>query len=245
MIVDYPIVVQHQVPTIQTVQKSGEVSQCQHVDRYRRARKEAETGPDQPENPEDGREDTRPSAQRHVPIIQKFQKIAETPQIAQRECRSSRRTRRLLRHHRNSCGRCRGSSSSRRRLSTQQVLVIQSPEDRVRPPTGTGHGHDRRFPLVLQHQVQRQRSFLRASSLFVEDLPEMGQRQDHTEKIQKTVAKTEGQIAQTFSDRPEVQKTVKLPQQTQRGQSPEGQTRPSEVRAQRAREDTEGAGLPS
>ena len=65
------------------------------------------------------------------------------------------------------------------------------------------------FPLVLQHQVQtiltiqRQRSFLSASSLFVEDLPEMGQRQDQTEKIQKTVAKTQGQIAGTFSDHPE------------------------------------------
>ena len=65
------------------------------------------------------------------------------------------------------------------------------------------------FPLVLQHQVQtiltmqRQRRFLRASSLFVEDLPEMGQRQDQTEKIQKTVAKTQGQIAETFTDHPE------------------------------------------
>ena len=29
------------------------------LDRYRRARREAETGPDQPENPEDGGEDTR------------------------------------------------------------------------------------------------------------------------------------------------------------------------------------------
>ena len=92
------------------------------------------------QDPEDGREDTCPSAQRHVPIIQK---IAETPQVVQRECRSSGRSRRLLRHHRNSCGRCRGSSSSRRRLCTRQVLVIQSPEDRV-CPTGTGHGHDRR-----------------------------------------------------------------------------------------------------
>ena len=65
------------------------------------------------------------------------------------------------------------------------------------------------FPLVLQHQVQtiltmqRQRSFLRATSLFVEDLPEMGQRQVQTEKIQRTVAKTQGQIAGTFSDHPE------------------------------------------
>ena len=65
------------------------------------------------------------------------------------------------------------------------------------------------FPLVLQHQVQtiltiqRQWRFLSASSLFVEDLPEMGQRQDQTEKIQKTVAKTQGQIAGTFSDHPE------------------------------------------
>ena len=63
------------------------------------------------------------------------------------------------------------------------------------------------FLLVLQHQVQtiltmqRQRRFLRAGSLIVEDLPEMGQRQ--AEKIQKTVATTQGQIAQTFSDHPE------------------------------------------
>ena len=65
------------------------------------------------------------------------------------------------------------------------------------------------FPLVSQHQVQtiltmqRQRSFLSASSLFVEDLPEIGQRQDQTEKIQKTVAMTQGQIAGTLSDHPE------------------------------------------
>ena len=108
------------------------------------------------------------------------------------------------------------------------------------------------FPPVLQHQVQtiltiqRQRSPLSASSLFVEDLPEMGQRQGQTEKIQKT----QGQIAETFSvhprrsrslsryheffrdwaDRPEIQKTVKMPR-------PEGQTRPSEVRALRVRQD--------
>ena len=92
----------HQVPSIQTVQKSGEVPQCQHLDRYRRARREAETGPDQPDNPEDGRDNpedrsTSPSAQRHVPIIQKIQKFAETPQVVQRECRSGR-ARRLLRH---------------------------------------------------------------------------------------------------------------------------------------------------
>ena len=43
---------------------------------------------------------------------------------------------------------------------------------------------------------------VRASSLFVEDLPEMGQRQDQTEKIQKTVAKTQGQIAETFTRSP-------------------------------------------
>ena len=93
-------------------------------------------------------ERTQVPVQRRVPIIQKFQKIAETPQVVQRECRSSRRSRRLLRHHRNSCGRCRGSSSSRRRLSTRQVLVIQRPEDRV-CPTCTGHGHDRRFPTCV------------------------------------------------------------------------------------------------
>ena len=66
------------------------------------------------------------------------------------------------------------------------------------------------FPLVLQHQVQtiltmqRHRRFLRASSLFVEDLPEMGQRQDQTEKVQKTAAKTQGQIAETLTVHPEV-----------------------------------------
>ena len=47
------------------------------------------------------------------------------------------------------------------------------------------------FPLVLQHQVQtiltmqRQRRFLRASSLFAEDLPEMGQRQDQPRKSRR------------------------------------------------------------
>ena len=81
MIVDIPVVIQQQVPTNQTVRKSGEVSQRQHLDRYRSARREAETGPDQPENPEDRREDTGPSPQRHVPIIKKFHKIAETPQV--------------------------------------------------------------------------------------------------------------------------------------------------------------------
>ena len=134
------VVVQHQVPTIQTVQKSEEVSQCQHLDRYRRARREAETGPDQPENPEDGREDTGPSAQRHVPIIRSSRCFLRHHKLSMLIIQKSRR---LLRHHRNSCGRFRGSSSSRRRLSTRQVLVIQSPEDRV-CPTGTGHGHDRR-----------------------------------------------------------------------------------------------------
>ena len=66
------------------------------------------------------------------------------------------------------------------------------------------------FPLVLPHQVQtiltmqRQRRFLSASSLFVEDLPEMGQRQVQTEKIQKTVAKTQGRIEETVTVHPEV-----------------------------------------
>ena len=106
-----------------------------------------------------------------------------------------------MRHHRNSCGWCRGSSSSRRRLSTRQVLVIQSPEC-VQQVQDMDTIVD--FLLVLQHQVQtiltmqRQRRFLSTSSL-----PEMGQRQVQTEKIQKTVAKTQGQIAQTFSDHPE------------------------------------------
>ena len=143
-------------------------------------------------------------------------------------------------------------------MSTRQVFVIQSPEDRV-CPTGTAHGHDRRFSTCVTtpstdnpDDAARQRSFLRASSLFVEDLPEMGQRQDHTEKIQKTFAETQGQIAEIFSVHPEVpevcrgtrvvqrlsrSKTVKIPQQTQRGQSPEGQSRPSEVKVLRARQD--------
>ena len=85
--------------------------------------------------------------------------------------------------------------------------MIQSPEDRV-CPTGTGHGHDRRRPTCVttprtDNPDDAATRFLRASSLFVEDLPEMGQRQDQTKKIQKTVAKTPGQIAQTFSDRKE------------------------------------------
>ena len=152
--IDFPVVVQCEVPTIQTVQKSGEIPQCQHIDRYRRARRETETGHEQPENPEDGREDTGPSAQRHVPIIQKFQMIAETPQVVQRECRSSGRSRRLLRHHRNSCGRLPGSSSSRRWLSTRQVLVIQSPEDGVVRQVQdmdmiVDHGYVRRFPTCV------------------------------------------------------------------------------------------------
>ena len=127
------------------------------------------------------KEDTGPSPQRHVPIIQKFQKIAETPQVVQRQSRSSRRSRRLLRHHRYSCGRCRGSSSSRRRLSTRGVLVIQSSEDRVRPRQVQDIDMIVDFPLVLQHQVQtiltiqRQWWFPRASSLIVVDLPGMGQ----------------------------------------------------------------------
>ena len=44
----------------------------------------------------------------------------------------------------------------------------------------------------------------------------MGQRQDQTEKIQKTVAKTQGQIAQTFFDHPEDQKFVDVPRVVQR-----------------------------
>ena len=62
--------------------------------------------------------------------------------------------------------------------------------------------------------MQRQRRFLRACSLFVEDLLEMGQRQVQTEKIQKTVAKAQGQIAQTFSDHPE--DPVEVPRVVQR-----------------------------
>ena len=258
MIVDIPVVVQHQVPTIQTVRKLGEVSRSLHLDRYRHARREAETGPDQPENPEDGREDTGASPQRRVPIIQKFQKI-ETTQVVQRECRLSRRSRRLLRHHRNSCGRSRGSSSSRRRLSTRQVLVIQSPEDRV-CPTGTAHDQ-----LVLQHQVQtiltmqRQRRFLRASSLIVEDLPEMGQRQDSRtdrrdifsiiQKIQKVVEVP--RVVQRPSRSPrdpedrEDSTTDPARSKAQSGQSPKRPDRPDEVRGQRAQNNTEGAGLRS
>ena len=88
--------------------------------------------------------------QRQVPTNQKIQRTVERTQVrVHRDMyRSSRRSRRLLRYHKNSCGRCRGSSSSRRRLSTRQVLVIQSPEDSV-CPTGTEHGHDRQFPTCV------------------------------------------------------------------------------------------------
>ena len=108
----------------------------------------AGTGPDQPDNSEDGREDTGPSAQRHVPIIQNIQKIAETPQVLRenadhpedpKDCWSTTGT---------VVDGDRGSSSCRRRLSTRQVFVIHSPEDRV-CPTGTGRGHDRRFPTCV------------------------------------------------------------------------------------------------
>ena len=75
-----PVVVQHKVPTIQTVQKSGEVSQCQHLDRYRRARRVAETG---------------------VATNQKIQRTVDRTQVrVHRDMyRSSRSSRRLLRHH--------------------------------------------------------------------------------------------------------------------------------------------------
>ena len=72
--------VPHQVPCMKTVSKSGEVSQCQHLDRYRRARREAESGP-------------RPT--------RKIQRTVERTQVrVHRDMyRSSRRSRRLLRHH--------------------------------------------------------------------------------------------------------------------------------------------------
>ena len=182
--------------------------------------------------------------QRQVPSNQKIQRTVERTQVRVHGdmYRSSRRSRRLLRHHELSRenadhpgdpGGCWDPSGT----------FVDGAEDPQVPEVD--------FPLLLQHQVQtilmmqRQRRFLRASSLIVEDLPEMGQRQDQTEKIQNTVAKTQGQIAETFSDhpedpevcrgttscsdRPEIQKTVKIPQQTRRGQSPEGQTRPSVV----------------
>ena len=63
------------------------------------------------------------------------------------------------------------------------------------------------FPLVLQHQVQtiltmQRQQFLRAK-LDRRGLA-LGQRHHQTEKIQKIVAKTQGQIAQTFSEVPRV-----------------------------------------
>ena len=108
--------------------------------------------------------------------------------------------------------------------------------------------------------MQRQRSFLRANSFFVEDLPEMGQR--HTEKIQKTVANQDTRTDRTNIFRspedPEVcrgttscsetgrsprdpedredsttdsaRSEPRGPDKTQRGQSPVGQTRPSIVK---------------
>ena len=136
--------------------------------------------------------------------------------------------------------------------------MIQTPEDRV-CPTSTGHGHDRRFPTCvttpstdnLDDAATTEVS--QSQQLVRKDLPEMGQRQDQTEKIQKTVAKTQGQIAETFTDHPEdpevcrgttscsttdpARSEPRGPDKTQRGQSPEGQTRPSEFRALRAKQD--------
>ena len=136
----FPVVVQHQVPTIQTVQS-----------RWMYLTASIWIGVYVPEE--------RP---RKVPTNQKIQRTVERTQVrVHRDMyRSSGRSRRLLRHHRNSCGRFRGSSSSRRRLSTRQVLVIQSPEDRVmsdRYRTWTWSSimvMTVDFPLVLQHQVQ-------------------------------------------------------------------------------------------
>ena len=115
------------------------------------------------------------------------------------------------------------------------------------------------FLLVLQHQVQtiltvhRQRRFLRASSLFVEDLPEMGQRQDQTEKIQNTVAKTQGQIAETFTVHPEdpevcrgttscseTEQIARGPDKTLRGQSPEAKQDPARSEPKEARQTRRG-----
>ena len=244
-------------------------SQCRHRDRYRRTRREAETGPDQPDNPEDGREDTGPSAQRHVPIIQKIQKI-ETPQVVQRECRSSRRSRILLRHHRNSCGRFRGSSSSRRRLSTRRFLVIQSPEDRVCPTgTGTGHGHDRQFPTCVTTPSTNNPDDAATTEFFSVPVacslrtcprwdrdrtrPRKSRRlsprhkdrsQGHCPITQKTQKFVEvPRVVQRLSRSPRdledredsttdpARSEPRGPDKTQQGQSPDGQTRPSEVRA--------------
>ena len=41
-------------------------------------------------------------AQRHVPIIQNIQKIVQGPQVVQTQCRSPRRSIRLLRYHKDS-----------------------------------------------------------------------------------------------------------------------------------------------
>ena len=49
---------------------------------------EAETVHDQPGNPEDCRDDTAADFTSQVPIIQKIQKIAEVPQVVQRQCGS-------------------------------------------------------------------------------------------------------------------------------------------------------------
>ena len=78
-------------------------------------------------------------------------------------------------------------------------------------PTGTGDMIVD-FLLVFHHQVQtnltmqRPRRFLRASSLFAEDLPD-GTETGPDREIQKIVAKTQGRLAETFtvhSEDPEV-----------------------------------------
>ena len=63
------------------------VSQGQ-PDRWIPSPSEAEAVHDQPGNPEDCRDDTAADFTSQVPIIQKIQKIAEVPQVVQRQCRS-------------------------------------------------------------------------------------------------------------------------------------------------------------
>ena len=158
----------------------------------------------------------------------------------------------LSRHHRNSCGRFRGSSSFRRRLSTRQVLVIQSPEDRVRP-TGAGRGHDRRCPScvttpstdspddaatteVSQSQQLVRRGLARDGTETDRENPEDCRQDTRTDRrdIYRSPRRSRSllryhELFRDRADRPEDRKDFH--NRTSEVRALRGQTRPSEVRA--------------
>ena len=129
-------------------------------------------------------------------------------------------------------------------MSTRQVLVIQSPEDRV-CPTGSGHGHDRQFPTcvttlctdnsddaatteVSQSQQLARRGLARDGTETGPDRENPEDCRQDTRTDRRDTARSPRrsrslsrchELFRDRADRPEIEKTVKIPQQTQRGQS--------------------------